>query len=133
MVVKQVSESYVALQKIVPAERNYEIESQLGVAIRDRKVVRLRYDLDMHYRTFEPYIVFKALDGRILVGGFRVQDESNLFKKPGARKFEVGLITSMMVTDEFFVPNPKFNSHRKEFRNGVVYAVDVDAEKSYQY
>jgi len=122
----------VALQNIIPAERNYEIESQLGLAISERKVVRIRYDLDMHYRTFEPYIVFKALDGRILVGGFRIQDESNLFKKPGARKFEVGLITSMLISDEFFVPNPKFKSNRNEFRNGVIYAVDVDAEKSYQ-
>lgn len=120
------------LQNIIPAERNYEIESQLGLAIRERNVVRLRYDLDMHYRTFEPYIVYKALDGRILVGGFRVQDESNLFKKPGARKFEVGLITSLIVSDEFFVPNKKFKSNRKEFRNGVIYSVDVDAEKSYQ-
>ncbi len=120
-------------QKIVPAERNYEMESQLGLAIRDRRVVRLRYDLDMHYRTFEPYIVFKAADGRILVGGFRVQDESNLFKKPGARKFEIGLITSLMISDECFVPNHKFRSNRKEFKNGVIFAVDVDAEKSYQF
>jgi len=125
-------ESRVALQNIIPAERNYEIESQLGIAIRERKVVRLRYDLDMQYRTFEPYIVFKALDGRILVGGFRIQDESNLFKKPGARKFEVGLITSMLISDEFFVPNPKFKSNRNEFQNGVIFAVDVNAEKSYQ-
>jgi len=122
----------VAVPNIVPAERNFEIESQLALAIRERKVVRLRYDLDMHYRTFEPYIVFKALDGRILVGGFRVQDESNLFKKPGARKFEVGLITSLMISDEYFVPNQKFKSKRKEFRNGVISAVDVDAEKAYQ-
>ncbi|VAX02187.1 hypothetical protein MNBD_GAMMA22-447 [hydrothermal vent metagenome] len=120
-------------QKTVPAERNYEMESQLGLAIRDRNVVRLRYDLDMHYRTFEPYVVFKATDGRILVGGFRVQDESNLFKKPGARKFEVGLITSLMISDECFVPNNKFKSSRKEFKNGVISAVDVDAEKSYQF
>ncbi len=123
----------MALQKIVPAERNYEIESQLSLAISDRKVVRLRYDLDMHYRTFEPYIIFKALDGRILVGGFRVQDESNLFKKPGARKFEVGLITSLMISDEFFVPNQKFKSSRKEFRNGVISAVDVESGKTYQF
>ncbi len=123
----------MALQNTVPAERNYEIESQLSLAIRDRKVVRLRYDLDMHYRTFEPYIIFKAFDGRILVGGFRVQDESNLFKKPGARKFEVGLITSLMISDEFFVPNKKFKSSRKEFRSGVISAVDVDAGKTYQF
>lgn len=123
----------MALHNIIPAERNYEIESQLGMAIRERKVVRLRYDLDMHYRTFEPYIVFKALDGRILVGGFRVQDESNLFKKPGARKFEVGLITSLMISDEIFVPNPKFKSNRKEFGSGVIFSVDVDAEKNYQF
>ena len=123
----------MALLNIIPAERNYEIESQLGITIRERKVVRLRYDLDMHFRTFEPYIVFKALDGRILVGGFRVQDESNLFKKPGARKFEVGLITSLMISDEFFVPNQKFKSNRKEFSNGVIFSVDVDAEKNYQF
>lgn len=122
----------MTLQKVVPVERNYEIESQLGTAISDRKVVRLRYEFDMHYRSLEPYIVYKDVDGRILVGGFRVKDDANLFKKPAARKFEVGLINDLQLTDDIFVPNDNFRSTRNEFKLGVIYAVDVKPKKVYQ-
>ncbi len=98
-----------------PAERNYHLEQQLCMAVQQRRVVRLRYEHDLHYRRFEPYVVYRAPEGRVLVGGIRTRDEKVLHKKPGPRRFEVGLITDLQVTDERFEIDPRFNADKEEF------------------
>lgn len=98
-----------------PAERNYYLEQQLCLAIQQRREVRLRYEHDLHYRRFQPYVVYRDPDGRVLVGGIRTRDEKALHKKRGPRRFEVGLITDLQLTEETFEADPRFNAEKAEF------------------
>ncbi|HKK07177.1 MAG: WYL domain-containing protein [Gammaproteobacteria bacterium] len=107
-----------------PAPRDYFLEQQLCRAMRDRRVVRLRYDTDLHYRTFHPYIVYREAEGRILVGGIRAHDEADIFKAPAPRRYEVGRISEFKVTDETFQIDPRFDSERPEFSNEVICSID---------
>ena len=92
------------------AERDFEVEAELCHAIRERRVVRLRYDLDLRDRVFEPYVIFQEPSSRVMVGGRRVLDENDLFKPPAMRQFEVGLINSLEITEENFEPDERFDS-----------------------
>lgn len=107
-----------------PAPRNYYLEQQLCQAMRQRCVVRLRYDEELHYRTFHPYIVYREAEGRILVGGIRAHDEAAIFKPPAPRRYEVGRISELKVTEETFRIDPRFDSERPEFSNEVICSID---------
>ena len=100
-----------------PAERNYEFEQQLTNAITQRRRIRFRYQYDMHYRIFDPYILFKDKEGRHIIGGVRVKDESKPIKKPAACKYEVGLITDIQVSKSTFVVNTRFNAILSKYYN----------------
>lgn len=107
----------------MPAERNYHYEQLLCQAIRQHRVVRLQYENDLHFRTFHPYIVYREASGHIYVGGMRIHDEAAIFKAPAPRKFEVGLIASLDVTQEVFKVDYRFNSDRDKARE-IVCAID---------
>ena len=95
---------------IKPAERNYEFEQTLTNAIAQRRRVRFRYQYDVHYRLFDPYILFKDNEGRHIIGGVRVKDESKPIKKPAPCKYEIGLITDIQVSDNNFAIDSRFNT-----------------------
>lgn len=99
-----------------PAARNYHHEQQLCLAVKQHRQVRIRYEHDLHYRVFQPYVVYRTPEGRVLVGGIRVRDESAWYKPAGPRKFEVGLISDLQVTDVVFAPD-RFNADKPEFRH----------------
>jgi len=107
-----------------PAPRDYYLERQLCQAMRERRVVRLRYDTELHYRSFHPYIVYREAEGRVLVGGIRSHDERDIFKAPAPRRYEVGRISELSVTDETFRIDPRFDSERPEFSNEIVCSID---------
>ena len=100
-----------------PAERKYEFEQTLTNAISQRRRVRFRYQYDVHYRVFDPYIMFKDRDGRYIVGGVRLKDESKPMKKPAPCKYEVGLITDIQVSDNNFAVDTRFNSVLSKYSN----------------
>jgi len=106
----------------IPAERNYQYEQQLDNAIRQHRKVRLRYRYDVHYRVFDPYILFKDEDGRILVGGIRTLDEQNPARRPAPSKYEVGLITDIEVLADPFDVDRRFSSYRPKYRNLEVFS-----------
>lgn len=92
-----------------PAERKYEFEQQLTNAINQRRRIRFRYQYDLHYRIFDPYILFKDQEGRHIIGGVRVKDEGKPIKKPAPCKYEVGLITDIQFADNQFNIDTRFN------------------------
>ena len=103
-----------------PAERNYEFEQQLTNAINQRRRIRFRYQYDVHYRIFDPYILFKDNEGRHIVGGVRIKDESNPSKKPAPCKYEVGLMTDVQVSDTNFIVDTRFKTILSKY-----YSLDV--------
>ena len=111
--------------KTTPKERNYEFEQQLTNAINHRRRVRFRYQYDVHYRVFDPYILFKDEEGRYIVGGIRIKDEGKPNKKPAACKYEVGLITDIQISNNNFDVDPRFKSIRSKYANlEVLCAID---------
>ena len=108
-----------------PAERKYEFEQQLTNAITQRRRVRFRYQYDVHYRVFDPYIMFKDKDGRHVIGGVRIKDESKPIKKPAPCKYEIGLITDIQMSDNNFKVDPQFNSILSKYHKlDVLSAID---------
>lgn len=105
-----------------PADRNYQYEQQLSNAIHQHRKVRLRYRYDVHYRIFDPYILFKDEDGRIIVGGIRTRDEKNPDRKPAPSKYEVGLITDIEVLSSTFEVNRRFSSYRPKYLDLEVFS-----------
>ena len=111
--------------KTTPKERNYEYEQQLTNAINHRHRIRFRYQYDVHYRVFDPYILFKDEKGRYIIGGIRIKDESKPIKKPAACKYEVGLITDIQMSENNFVADPRFKSvHSKYAALNVICSID---------
>jgi hypothetical protein len=100
-----------------PAERNYAFEQQLTNAIAQRRRIRFRYQYDVHYRVFDPYILFKDNEGRHIIGGVRLKDESKPMKKPAPCKYEVGLITAIEVSDNNFNVDTRFNNVLSKYAN----------------
>lgn len=108
-----------------PAERKYEFEQQLTNAINNRRRLRFRYEYDVHYRVFDPYILFKDEKGRYIIGGIRIKDESKPIKKPAACKYEVGLITDIQMSENNFVADPRFKSVDSKYaRLDVICSID---------
>ena len=111
--------------KTTPKERNYEYEQQLTNAINHRRRIRFRYEYDVHYRVFDPYIMYKDEESRFIIGGIRIKDESKPTKKPAPCKYEIGLITDLQVSDNTFKVDPRFKSTRSKYANlEVLCAID---------
>ncbi len=110
-----------------PVDRDYHVEQEMSFAIRNKRIVRLRYDLDLRDRVFEPYVLFKSRDGRVMVGGRRVLDENDLFKPPAMRQFEVGLVNNLEVTEETFAIDDRFDSGNLSKSNEIIASVDRPA------
>ena len=91
----------------------------------DRLVRRVfAFDLDLRDRVFEPYVLFKDKQGRVMVGGRRVLDENDLFKPPAMRQFEVGLVNNLEVTEETFEVDPGFSSKGLSVSSEILEAAD---------
>ena len=108
-----------------PATRRLDLEKTLCEAIKEQKVVRLRYKNEFHSRTFEPYIIYNSSTDKILVGGTQTKDDSEPLKPAKKRYFEIGLVNSLSVTDNTFNPDTKFSSFGKEYSSLYVFcAID---------
>ena len=108
-----------------PTERKYEFEQLLTNAINHRRKIRFRYQYDVHYRVFDPYIMYKDDEGRYIIGGVRIKDESKPDKKPAPCKYEIGLITDLQVSENTFKVDPRFKSTRSKYANlEVLCAID---------
>ncbi|HEB59399.1 MAG TPA: WYL domain-containing protein [Gammaproteobacteria bacterium] len=105
-------------------EGSSQVEQDLILSIREHRIVRLRYDLDIRDRVFEPYVLFKDSQGRVMVGGRRVLDENDLLKPPAMRQFAVELINALEVTEETFEVDDRFDSRNLPLSNQIFEAVD---------
>lgn len=108
-----------------PAIRRLDLEKTLCDAIKEQKIVHLRYGNEFHSRTFEPYIIYKSSTDKILVHGIQTKDDSKPLKPAKKHNFEIGLINSLSITDNIFSPDTKFSSFEKEYSSLYVFcAID---------
>jgi hypothetical protein len=89
-----------------PAARNIGFERLLCDAIRQRRLVALRYRDDVTERLFGPDAVYEAPTGKTLVDGMQIQALSGWESDNALRSFEVGRLRSVRLTDEPYVPRP---------------------------
>lgn len=106
------------------APRQPHIENQLCSAIRERKIVRLRYKADAAQRLFAPHAVFHSSTEKVLVTGMQVENPSKPWDRYEPRNFEVGLIKDIALTKDAFAPDQRFSSSDDRYRYGVICAVD---------
>lgn len=110
--------------KNVVLERNRFLEQQICEAIKKRVRIRFRYDEELNYRTYEPYIIYQSTRQNYLVFGVQTYDTERPFQRKVPRNFEVYYIKGLTFLDESFEPDPKFRSFAFENNLSVVCAVD---------
>ena len=99
----------------VTAPRNLIAENQLCEAIKQKRVVRLRYENDFTDRVFHPYIIYQSQTGKILVHGLQIQNMGSPFDQAEPHKFEIGKISSIQIMPDAFSVDIRFDRNRKEY------------------
>ena len=105
----------------LPAPRNLAFEENFCQAIRDRVLVKLRYEDDVAERTFAPHAVFHSLKNKVSVSGTQIKNPGKAGDEP--RYFEIGKVASATLTDCKFTPHPWFNRSDEQYRNGIICSV----------
>lgn len=106
------------------APRNLVLEQQLCDAIKRHRVVRLAYDRESYFRTFEPYIIYRSEPGHVLVGGTQTRDDSQPAKPALPHRLEVGRISSFSATDQVFRFDNRFDPTRDEYRGRIICVIE---------
>lgn len=110
--------------KKIILERNPIIEQHICNAIKTRHRIKFRYDDELNYRTFEPYIIYKSTRQNYLVYGIQTYDSAKPLQGKAPRNFEIYYIQSLSTLDELFLPDIQFRSASFENNLGIVCAID---------
>lgn len=110
-------------QEPPPAPRNQGFENLLCQAIRERRVVELRYDDDAQFRRFEPAAVYNTAKHKICVSGVQLTNPNEPGDEQGPHNFEVGKIADLTLTDVNFQPDPRFDRFDAKYKNGIICCV----------
>ena len=102
--------------------RNFQLEQKLCDAIAKHRVIQLKYDKDIHWRTFEPQAVYKSTVDHINLTGIQTQDKNKPLKpnKREPRNFELRKIKTVEVTDIEFKFDPTFDPRDERFAHGII-------------
>ena len=104
---------------------NITLQNQLKEAIKKHRIIRLKYKNQYYHRTFEPYVIYysPADPQRILLGGYQTKNDSKPFEQPTPHKFEVDFISSVVITDDAFDYDVRFDVTDNEYRNGIILVI----------
>ncbi len=102
--------------------RNLVLEKTLCEAINKHLVIRLKYDKDIYWRTFEPQAVYKSTADHINVTGIQTQDKNKPLQPPKRepRNFELSKISAFEITDTEFDFDTTFDPGDKRFAHGII-------------
>jgi len=102
--------------------RNIPLENTICEAIKRHLIIRLKYDKDLLWRTFEPQAVYKSTVDHINVTGIQTEDKNKLNKLPKRepRNFELSKISAVEITDKEFNFDPTFDPRDKRFAHGII-------------
>lgn len=106
-----------------PAPRDMARESKLCSAIAKRVRVTLHYEDDAFARTFEPHAVYHTSKGKVCVSGNMTANPNDPADKLGPHNFEVGRLRSLSITDDKFIPDPRFDRHDAKYRHGIICSI----------
>lgn len=106
------------------APRRYDLEKLLCEAIKTRKLVDLVYD-DAVRRSYQPTVVYHSTRdmNKILVGGVQISNPAKPQENLQPHNFEVGSISSLVVTTQGFVVPSDLDRFDKKYANGIICSV----------
>jgi hypothetical protein len=84
-------------------------KNQIQQAIREKRVVNLRYDQDILDRVIEPYALYQSTQGKILVFGIQLRNNNKPLTPTEPRHFETVILRSITLTDKHFQADPSFS------------------------
>ena len=103
-----------------PAARRHDLERRLCEAVRARVLVRLRYKDDVSERLIAPYGVYTSTKDKVLLACTQIDNPGKPLDRWEPRNLEVGLMTSVTLTDEKFQPDPRFDPSDARYQNGFL-------------
>ncbi len=109
-------------QPDAPAPRRFDLEQALCSAIKARKLVTLTYD-DYVARTFQPTAVYVTSKDKVCVSGVQIINPVKPLDNVEPHNFEVGKITSVVITDQPFLVPSNFDRFEKKYDKGVICSV----------
>jgi hypothetical protein len=110
-------------QEPPPAPRNIPFENLLCQAIRELRVVEIRYETDRLFRTYEPAAVFPTSKGKTCVSGVQLTDPNDPVDQHEPHDFEVGKIAELRLTDTKFQPDPRFDRFGSKYKHGIICSI----------
>jgi hypothetical protein len=106
-----------------PASRNLNFENLLCAAIRDCVRVKLRYRDDMADRIFEPNAVYWTSQRKICVSGKQITNPQKPMDNLEPHNFEVGKIRAIVLTNDRFAADPRFDRFDRKYANGLICSI----------
>ena len=103
------------------AGRRFDFEQTLCQAIRARSQVEMTYRNELAVRVVEPYAVFHSPKDatEVILSANQIRNFGDPFDKLGPGDFEVRLIGTLRVTNNTFIPDPRFCQTSARYRNGI--------------
>jgi hypothetical protein len=105
----------------LPPARSRLYGSHIGVAIRSRTLLELRYDGTTHC-LFAPYIVYRSALGQLNVIGMEMRSDLVL-TSPRSVTLDVAKIQALRNTSIKFVPRADFEPRASALRGGIIVSV----------
>jgi hypothetical protein len=96
------------------------IRDDIVRAVRERRVVALRYDRDTRGRIVHPHVVYRTRAGKECVDGYQTEGETHSGPLPDWRPFDLAKIHHLEILDGVFALAPGYNPHGNKYRHGVV-------------
>ena len=87
-------------------------QSTLFKAIREHRIILLKYHDDVLNRDVEPYAVFDSTTGKTLLFGIQLRNSKKPLDPREPRYFELRNIRSVQITDKKFVPDHGFSAYK---------------------
>ena len=107
-----------------PAARRWDFERLLCEAISKRVLVNLRYKDDRHDRLVAPYAVYNSSKGKVLLACTQITNPEKPLDRWEPRNLEVGLMTSVALTDTQFKVDSRFDPFDARYQNGFICRVE---------
>ncbi|PPD00483.1 MAG: hypothetical protein CTY31_05030 [Hyphomicrobium sp.] len=104
----------------IPAPRNLNFQARLCDAVKNRLLVRIRYKDDHAERLIAPYGVYRSTKDKYLLASTQIDNPEKPLDRWEPRNLEVGLMTSVVVTDTKFQPDVRFDPFDARYSNGFV-------------
>lgn len=105
--------------------RSVAYERCLRDAIGGRVLVSLLYDGDAAKRLYAPHALFRTMSGGMQMSGTRLSRPDQPTLGLAAEILSIAKIVALRVTNDAFLPDPRFDPASSVFQNGMICSVQT--------